>query len=44
MKTLTILILVGLFLTTPALAQNDEEDVKAGVLEFYTRLNLSDPT
>ncbi len=44
MKVLATLFLVGLFLTTPALAQNDEEDVKAAVLEFYARLNASDAT
>ena len=44
MKTLATLFLVGLFLTTPALAQNDVEDVKAAVLEFYTRLNAGDAT
>ena len=42
MKTLTTLFLVGLFLAAPAMAQNDEEDVKAAVLDFYTRLNNGD--
>ena len=44
MKVLPTLFLAGLFLTAPALAQNDEEDVKAAVLEFYARLNDSDAT
>ena len=44
MKTLATLFLVGLLLTTPALAQDDVEDVKAAVLEFYTLLNAGDAT
>ena len=44
MKSLATLLLVGIFLTTPALAQSDEEAVKAGVLEFYSRLNQADPS
>ncbi len=44
MKALTTFFLVCLFLTTPALAQNDVEDVKAAVLDFYTRLNAGDAT
>ena len=41
MKALATLFLC-IFLTTPALAQNDEEDVRAAVLEFYALLNASD--
>ena len=44
MKALVTLFLAGLFLTTPALAQNDAADVEAALLEMYAQLNASDAT
>ena len=44
MKALEMLFLIGLFSTTPALAQSDAEVVEAALLDFYERLNAADPT
>ncbi len=41
MKAWTTLFVVGMFLATPALA-DDVEDVKAAVHEFYVLLNSTD--
>ncbi len=43
MKALTTLLVVGMFLTTVAMA-DDVDDVKAAVLEFYEQLNNENPS
>ncbi len=43
MKALTTLLVVGMFLTTVAVA-DDADDVKAAVLQFYEQLNNENPS